>query len=435
MNAAEVIRKKRDGEVLTASEIRSFIQGYISGEVADYQMSALLMAIFLRGMSTAETLALTLTMRDSGNVLDLSSIGGKKIGKHSTGGVGDKTSLIIAPLAAACGVLVPKITGRALGHSGGTLDKLESIPGFNSSPTGAQALAQLRKVGAVIMGQTADLAPADKRMYALRDVTATVESVPLITASILSKKLAEDIDGLVLDVKTGSGAFMPSRKAAGRLARSIVDICRATKTRVAALITDMEGPLGCAVGNALEVREAIEVLQGRGATDLRNLSILLSAYMLRMSGVTRSLPQAMRLAGRAIQSGSAFTRFRRIVEAQGGNPETIDEPNRLPKANHVEEFRSRETGYLQHADARLLGLASNALGAGRQKVTDSVDPAVGLWMRKKPGDRVEVGEPLCDIHWNERHRLKEAEALIESAFRVGRTRPRPRPLVHAVLEG
>src|SRR2546425_2268229 len=317
ISAREVIQKKRDRQTLTPQEISSFLRGYMSSQIADYQVAAWLMAVYLNGMTLEETRTLTREMRDSGTVLDLSSIAGKKVDKHSTGGVGDKTSLLVAPIAAACGVTVPMITGRALGHTGGTLDKLQSIPGFNPKPSPAEIVKILKSTGAVLMGQTEDLAPADRKIYALRDVTATVESIPLITASILSKKLAERIDGLVIDVKAGSGAFMPTLKKASALAQSIVDVCRSMKTKIVVLITDMEQPLGRAVGNALEIRECIEFLNGKTPEDLETVSITLAAHMIRLSGRTRSVEQASKLAYEAVYKGQAAKRFREIIRAQG----------------------------------------------------------------------------------------------------------------------
>src|SRR5213593_2722035 len=324
MTAREVIQKKRDRGELTRDEIASFVRGYMSSEIADYQVSAWLMAIYLNGMTNQETLALTRVMRDSGRVVDLSSIAGKKIDKHSTGGVGDKTSLLVAPVAAACGVAVPMISGRALGNTGGTLDKLESIPGFNPSPSARQIIKILKDTGAALMGQTDDLAPADRRIYALRDVTGTVESIPLITASILSKKLAEGIDGLVMDVKAGSGAFMPNLKMASALARSIVDTCRSMRTKIVVLITDMEQPLGRAVGNALEIRECIEFLHGRTPEDLETVTIALAAHMIHLGGQARSLDHASKLAYEAVSKGEAARRFRQIIRAQGGDERVLD---------------------------------------------------------------------------------------------------------------
>ncbi len=407
----------------------------MSSQIADYQVAAWLMAVYLNGMTTDETLTLTREMRDSGTVLNLSSIPGKKIDKHSTGGVGDKTSMMVAPIAAACGVTVPMITGRALGHTGGTLDKLESIPGFNAKPSPERVSEILRSTGAVIMGQTDDLAPADRQIYALRDVTATVESIPLITASILSKKLAEGIDGLVMDVKTGSGAFMSTSKAATNLSRSIVDVCRAMKTKIVVLITDMEQPLGRAIGNALEIRECIEFLHGRTPEDLETVTIALAAHMIRLGGQARSLDHASKLAYEAVSKGEAAKRFRQIIRAQGGDERVMDNPDLLPRAVHTQDFRAKKSGFVARCDAKRLGLASNALGAGRYRVEDPIDPAVGIYLDKKVGDRVVKGDVLCRIHWNDEQRLPQAVELIEEAYEI-KNKPSPRrPLIHAVLKG
>lgn len=435
MTPRDVIQKKRDKGTLTDDEIASFIRGYMSSQVADYHVTAWLMAVYFNGMTPAETLALTREMRDSGRVLDLSSIARKKVDKHSTGGVGDKTSMIVAPIVAACGVVVPMITGRGLGHTGGTLDKLQSIPGFDPQPSPDKIVRILTSIGAVIMGQTDDLAPADRRIYALRDVTGTIESIPLITASILSKKLAEGIDGLVMDVKTGSGAFMPTVKSATALAKSIVDVCRAMKTKIVVMITDMEQPLGRAIGNSLEIRECIEFLNGKTPKDLETVSIALASQMIRLGGRARTVEQASKLAYEAVSKGAAAKRFREIIKAQGGDERVMDDPALLPRATHVQEFRAKSSGYLTRCDAKLLGLAANALGAGRNRVDDVIDPAVGLYVEKKLGDRVARDEALCQIHWNNEKRLRDGLALIEQAFEI-KTRPaRGRPLIHAILEG
>ncbi len=431
----DIIQKKRDGGTLTREEIGAFIRGYMASEIADYHVSAWLMAVYLNGMTIQETLALMREMRDSGEILNLSSIKGRKVDKHSTGGVGDKTSIMLAPIVASCGLTVPMITGRGLAHTGGTLDKLQSIPGFDPRPSPDRIRAILRKTGAVIMGQTDDLAPADRRIYALRDVTGTVESIPLITASILSKKLAEDIDGLVMDVKTGSGAFMPTLKLASELARSIVEVCRAMKTKIAVVISDMEQPLGRAIGNALEIRECIEFLNGGGPEDLEKLTIAVAAHMIRLGGRARTLKQAEHMASETVSRGEAAKRFRAILREQGGDERVMDNPDLLPRASHVEEFRARATGFVTRCDAKLLGQASNALGAGRNRVDDVIDPAVGLYLEKKLCDRVVKGEILCRIHWNNEKRLQAALPLIEQSYEI-RTKPeRKRPLIHTVLEG
>src|SRR6266702_7173979 len=431
----DIIQKKRDGCNLTAGEIAAFIRGYMSSEIADYHVSAWLMAVYLNGMTIEETLALTREMRGSGRGLDLSSIKSKKIDKHSTGGVGDKTSMIVAPIAAACGVTVPMITGRALGHTGGTLDKLESIPGFNPKPSPGKIIEILKSTGAAIMGQTDDLAPADRRIYALRDATATVESIPLITSSILSKKLAEGIDGLVMDVKTGSGAFMPTLKAATSLSRSIVDVCRAMKTKVVVLITDTEQPLGRAIGNAMEIRECIEFLNGQAPEDLETVTTALAAHMIRLGGQARSLDHASKLAYQSVARGEAAQRFRKIIRAQGGDERVVDNPDLLPRAANTTGFRAKTSGFVTRCDAKFLGLASNALGAGRHRVEDHVDLAVGIYLDKKLGDRVVKGEVLCRIHWNDERRFTGAVPLIEQAYQIESKPPRRRSLIHAVLKG
>jgi len=433
MTPQDVIRKKRDGHPLTEDEIRFFIRGYLEGKITDYHMSAFLMAVYFNGMTAGETFAWTREMRDSGTLLDLSSIPGKKVDKHSTGGVGDKTSLIIAPVAAACGVTVPMITGRALGHTGGTLDKLESIPGFKTTPSPKRVIDILKRAGAVLMGQTDELAPVDRRMYALRDVTATVESIPLITASILSKKLAEGIDGLIMDVKTGAGAFLPMLKSAAALASSIADVCRKMKVKIVVAITDMEQPLGRAIGNALEVRECIEFLNGSAPEDLEMLSIALSGHMIRLGGRARTVDQALKMAHEAVSNGEAARRFREIIRFQGGDSRVVDDPGILPRAAHIHKFCAAAGGFVARCDARLLGLAANALGAGRNRVDDSIDPAVGIYLEKKLTDRVAHGETLCEIHWNDRSRLDEAMPMIKRAYDIQSRPPRPRPLIHAVL--
>ena len=433
--ALEVIQKKRNRQRLSPQEIASFIRGYMSSEIADYQVAAWLMAVYLNGMTPAETLALTRAMRDSGTALDLTEIPGKKIDKHSTGGVGDKTSMMVASIAAACGVTVPMITGRALGHTGGTLDKLESIPGFNARPSPGAVLEILKSTGAVIMGQTDNLAPADRRIYALRDVTSTVESIPLITASILSKKLAEGIDGLVMDVKTGSGAFMPTLKLAKALSQSIVDVCRAMKTKIVVLITDMEQPLGRTIGNSLEIAECIEFLNGQTPEDLETVTLSLAAHMIHLAGQARSIDHASKLAYEAVSKGEAATRFRQIIIAQGGDPSVMDNPDLLPRAAHVHNLSATKSGFVTRCDAKLLGLASSVLGAGRDRVDDPIDLAVGIHLNKKLGDRVVKGDVLCRIHWNDDKRLANALPMIEQAFEIKPRPPRRRPLIHAVLKG
>jgi pyrimidine-nucleoside phosphorylase len=435
MNPKEIIQKKRDGSILTEEEIGYFIRAYTSSAIADYHAAALLMAIYFQGMTSTEAFAMTRTMRSSGEVLDLSSIPAKKVDKHSTGGVGDKTSLIVAPIAAACGLIVPMITGRALGHTGGTLDKLASIPGFRARLSKEDVLALLLKNKAVLMGQTDMLARADRKLYALRDAIATVESIPLITSSILSKKLAEDLDGLVLDVKTGAGALMPSKDASLELAKSLVSVCRKMKVEVVAVISDMDQPLGRAVGNALEVKECIDCLNGKGPEDLTALSVTLAGEMIRMAGLAQTQREGARIAQEALSSGKAMLSFIDIVNGQGGDIRIIEFPDRLPKSLVVTAVQAKRDGVIVRADAKLIGLACGELGASRVRLDDPVDPGVGVYLHKKIGDRVERGETLCDIHWSDETRLRNATPMIEEAFEIGARSPRRKPLIHEIIRG
>src|SRR5882672_228588 len=383
MRAVDIILSKRDGRSLSRDEIRFFVDGVTSGTLPDYQASALLMAILLRGMTAEETAWLTDAMVHSGVRVDLSEIPGVKVDKHSTGGVGDKTSLTLAPLAAACGVPVPMMSGRGLGHTGGTLDKLEAIPGFRVNLSLAEMKAALAKVGCAMIGQTAQIAPADKKLYALRDVTGTVESIPLISASIMSKKIAEGIDGLVLDVKTGSGAFMKTEADSRRLAESLVSIGNASGVKTEAVISAMDSPLGRAVGNALEVIECLEVLKGKGPADLIEVSIELTARMLVLGQVARDRVDADRQARLAITSGAGLERFRQIIEIQGGDPKVVDDYERLPHVADRHLVSAARDGYVAAIDAELVGRASVALGAGRDRVEDAIDPAVGIMVIAK----------------------------------------------------
>ncbi|RUL89799.1 thymidine phosphorylase [Tautonia sociabilis] len=420
MRAVDLIRRKREGGRLEPPEIRWLVQGLLSGEVPDYQWTALLMAVLWRGMDAEETEALTASMMRSGEVVDLSMIPGRKIDKHSTGGVGDKTSLILAPIAAACGVPVPMVSGRGLGHTGGTLDKLESIPGFRIDLDLAGYRRVLADCGVVLIGQTSEIAPADKRLYALRDATATVESIPLITASILSKKLAEGIDGLVLDVKTGDGAFMERLDDARALAESMCRIGRGLGKEIVALITRMDQPLGRAVGNAVEVAECVRVLRGEGPDDLRDLSIALASEMLVLGGVAASREEARELCFRSISNGLALDRFRRVIEAQGGDPRVVDDLTLLPVPTLLRDVPSPRKGVVTAARARPIGRAAMLLGAGRARAEDGIDHAVGVLLHKKVGDRVAEGEPLCTVLANaEGPALDRALAEIASAFEVG----------------
>jgi pyrimidine-nucleoside phosphorylase len=423
MRAADVIRKKRDGGALAADEIGAMVAGLATGEVADYQWSALLMAVLWRGMDAGETAALTEAMMRSGVVVDLSGIPGPKVDKHSTGGVGDKTSLVVAPVAAAAGVVVPMVSGRGLGHTGGTLDKLESIPGFRVDLDLDRYRAVLAECGLVMVGQTDEIAPADRALYALRDATATVESIPLITASILSKKLAEGIDGLVLDVKTGGGAFMTTLDDARALAHSMVSIGRGLGKSTRALITRMDEPLGLAVGNAVEVAECLDCLKGAGPADLRGLCVELAAEMVVTAGLADSLDRARAVCLRTLDDGSALERFRRMVEAQGGNSRVVDDPGMLPSAREAVVIEAPRSGYVTALAARPIGTASMLLGAGRARVDSAIDPAVGVVLAKKPGDRVGAGEPLCTLLVNGGPGVAPAREMVLGAFEIGEAPP------------
>ncbi|SIO65402.1 thymidine phosphorylase [Singulisphaera sp. GP187] len=429
MRAVDIIRKKRDGHALSVPEIGWMVAGLVSGEVADYQWSALLMAIVWRGMDATETTALTDAMMRSGSVVDLSATPGLKVDKHSTGGVGDKTSLILAPIAAAAGVLVPMVSGRGLGHTGGTLDKLESIPGFNVHLDLERYKQVLEECGLVLIGQTAEIAPADKHLYALRDATATVESIPLLASSIMSKKLAEGIDGLVLDVKTGNGAFLERLEDSRTLAETMCAIGRSLGKRIRAVISRMDQPLGCAVGNALEVVESIACLRGEGPSDLVNLSVELAAEMVVLAEQAATLAEARALCHRTIADGSALARFRKLVAVQGGDPRAVDDPGRLPKAQRLVEVLSPRSGYVQSLAAWPIGQATMLLGAGRARVDSVVDPAVGLVLDKKVGDPVEAGERLGTVHVNDESRLAQAVAMIHDAVTIGDLRLEPDSLI------
>jgi pyrimidine-nucleoside phosphorylase/thymidine phosphorylase len=433
--AIEVIRKKRDGQVLSAEEIESFIRGYTNSEIPDYQASAWLMTVVLRGMTREETAALTNSMLHSGEILDLSDFAAAKVDKHSTGGVGDKTSLVLAPVAAAGGLVVPMISGRGLGHTGGTLDKLESIPGFNVHLPVPSFRQVLQRCGCAMIGQTAEIAPADRKFYALRDVTGTVESPYLICASIMSKKMAEGIDALVLDVKTGSGAFMKKEEDAVFLAELMVETGERMGKKVVALITDMDQPLGSFVGNSLEVMEALDVLRGRSSPDLWQLCIELSGWMFYLGGISPDLEQGRERARKLIASGAALKTFETMIELQGGDPGVVDDPKRLPRAAHTSKALSPKAGYVTSMDCEAVGAASVILGGGREKKEDSIDPSVGLVLHKKVGDPVEKGDALCSIHYNQESRARRAEEMILQSYRIGDAAPaKARALVRRVID-
>jgi pyrimidine-nucleoside phosphorylase len=419
MRAVDIIRKKRDGEELTAAEIGWMVSGIARGDVPSYQWSALLMAIYMMGMGEHETAALTEAMMRSGSVVGLGAIPGPKIDKHSTGGVGDKTSLILVPIAAAAGVPVPMVSGRGLGHTGGTLDKLESIPGFRVDLDLIRYRQVLEECGLVMIGQTAEIAPADKALYALRDATATVESIPLIVASIMSKKLAEGIDGLVLDVKTGNGAFMVEEEDSVHLATAMCEIGRNMGKKMVALITRMDQPLGRAVGNAVEVIECVECLRGGGPADLVDLSIELAAEMVLMAEKAGSLEEARSVCRAVVADGSALGRFRAMVAAQGGDTGFLEDPSLLPSPRKRLALVARRDGRVRSLAARPVGHATMLLGAGRARVDSTVDHAVGVILHKKLGDPVRQGEALCTLLVNDESRLQEASELIAGAYAIG----------------
>lgn len=425
----EVIKAKRDGKTLDPAELRSFLADYTTGTIPDYQMSAFLMAVFFRGLADDELAAWTDAMLRSGEVVDLSDIPGAKVDKHSTGGVGDKVSICLAPLVAACGVRVPMISGRGLGHTGGTLDKLESIPGFKVDLSIDEYRRLVRTVGSCLIGQTATLVPADKKLYALRDVTATVECIPLIASSIMSKKLAEGIDALVLDVKVGSGAFMKGVDDARRLARTMVKIGAQMNRRVVALLTDMDQPLGNAIGNANEVAEAIEILKGRGPEDLRDLTLALGAEMLFLAGLYKQSEDAKPRLLAAINSGAALAKMKEIVSAQGGDAGAIDDASRLPTAKARIDVSAPKDGFVVGFDCEGIGRAAVRLGAGRQRLDSRVDPAVGFVLLKKRGDRIRRGEPWVQIHFNDSAAIDEVTLRLNRSITIATAKAGQQPLV------
>lgn len=428
-NILSILAAKRDGLALPEPWIRWLIDAYVAEQVPDYQMAAFAMAVLLNGMNAQETVALTLAMRDSGKRAHLRDDGRPKLDKHSTGGVGDKVSICLAPLLAACGARVPMISGRSLGHTGGTLDKLEAIPGFNVTQPLHQFERIVQSEGLALIGQTQDLAPADRKLYALRDVTATVESIPLITASILSKKLAEDLDVLVMDIKVGHGAFMKNKRQARELAHSIIRVGKLAGLKVRALLTRMDAPLGRAIGNALETREAIDLLKGQAPEDLRECTFALASTLLCASNLARTDRDARHQLTQAIQNGSALEKLRRVIQAQGGDPSVIDHPNRLPTAPIQLPIKATRTGYIQKLDALQLGQIAQRLGAGRTKTTDQVDPAVGIYLHKKPGEKVHQGEPLAELHARTQATARQEQQPLLDAYTIKPTKPRIPKLV------
>jgi pyrimidine-nucleoside phosphorylase len=433
MRAVDIIAKKRDGLELSREEIEFFIDGFTRGDILDYQASAWAMAVVLRGMTPRETFDLTRAMIASGETLDLSRVAGYPVDKHSTGGVGDKTTLVVQPIVAAAGVPLGKMSGRGLGFSGGTLDKMESIPGFRVDLTSEEFLAQVRKIGLVLCGQTANLAPADGKLYALRDVTGTVPSIPLIASSVMSKKIAGGAQGLVLDVKVGTGAFMHSVKDGARLARLMVDLGRRAGMTVVALISDMNQPLGYAVGNAIELREAIDTLHGGGPQDFREHCLVVAGHLLRLGGEAATQPEARRLAAEMLETGKALEKFRQLVRAQGGDERYVTEPDRLPKASIRKTVPSPRQGYLSEINALEVGLAAVVLGAGREKKGQSIDHAVGVVVHHKVGDRVSKGEPLFTVHANDRKKAETAVDRVLMAHAFSRSKVEPLPLFYRTI--
>ena len=436
MTVVDLIERKRNGGQLTPEEWRGLMRAYAADEVPDYQMSAMAMAILFRGMDDAEIEALTTAMLESGRRLDLSHLTIPRVDKHSTGGVGDKVSIILAPLVAACGVAIPMMSGRGLGHTGGTLDKLEAIPGFNTRLSLEETVAQVEQIGVAMIGQTAEIAPADRKFYALRDATATVEAIPLIAASIMSKKLAEGLNGLVLDVKTGAGAFMPTLEDALRLARTMIALGERRGCHTVALLTDMDAPLGVACGNALEVEESIASLRGWGPADLMEVTMALGAEMLLVAKLARHEIEAREKLAHALTSGAALEKFREIVRVQGGDPRVVDDPRGvLPQASLQRMIRAAGEGFVQRVEPRAVGKAIINLGGGRTKVTDAVDPAVGVMVHLRPGARVTTGTLLATIHARDEATCAAAEDAVRGAIVLGETAPAPRPLVSHRVSG
>jgi pyrimidine-nucleoside phosphorylase len=433
MRAYDLILAKRNGAALSRDELADLVGGYVRGEVPDYQMSAFLMAVYFRGMTAAETADLTMVMARSGRMVDLSAIPGVKVDKHSTGGVGDKTSIVVVPLVASLGIPVAKMSGRGLGHTGGTLDKLETIPGFRAE-TGAEVfLDQVRRIGCAIVGQTADLVPADKKLYALRDVTATVDSVPLIASSIMSKKIAGGADAVVLDVKTGRGAFMRDAEGAERLARAMIEIGEALGRRMAAVISDMDQPLGRAVGNALEVQEAIETLHGRGPDDLRELCLAVAAKMAVFGGAAADAAAARALLEQALASGGAARKLAAMVAAQGGDAGVVGEPGRLPRAPVVLDVTASASGWIRAVDALEVGAVAASLGAGRARKEDEIDPAVGVVLARKVGDEVRAGDVIARVHARTAAAANVTAGRVRAACAIGPERAEPPGIVRMVL--
>ncbi|MEW6189649.1 MAG: pyrimidine-nucleoside phosphorylase [Actinomycetota bacterium] len=433
MRAYDIIARKRDGLRLSAEEIDFMVRGFVEGLISDYQMSAFLMAAYIKGLNEEETINLTRSMIASGRCVDLSSVKGIKVDKHSTGGVGDTTTLILAPLVAAAGVPVAKMSGRALGHTGGTLDKLESIPGFNVNLSKEQFIGQVNRIGVAIAGATADIVPADKKIYALRDVTATVSSIPLIASSVMGKKIAGGADAIVLDVKTGSGAFMETLSESRKLAEMLVTIGHKMGRQTVAIISDMDQPLGFAVGNALEVKEAIDTLKGKGPPDLAELCFTLGSYMLVLAGIVSKPEEGRALLKDTLSTGKALDKFGQLIEAQRGDPDVLSDQGILPRSSMVEDYLAGKEGYILSMDAKKIGEAVMELGAGRETKESAVDLSVGLVLYRKVGDRVEFGEPIVKIHANHYGKLQKAISILKEAIIISDERPQPRPLIYDII--
>ncbi|MDO4745920.1 MAG: pyrimidine-nucleoside phosphorylase [Bacillota bacterium] len=434
MNIVDLITKKRNGNVLTEEEIRHLVMGYTEGDIPDYQMSSFLMAVYFNGMDKEETVALTKIMRDSGDVIDLSGIEGIKVDKHSTGGVGDKTTLIVGPVAAACGVPIAKMSGRGLGFTGGTIDKLEAIPGYKTSLTREEFMNQVNDKGIAVIGQTGRIAPADKKIYALRDVTATVENLSLITSSIMSKKLAAGSDAILLDVKCGSGAFMKTQEDAEELAQLMVEIGKSDGKDTMAVVTDMEQPLGCAIGNTLEVEEAIDVLKNKGPEDITELSVTLAGIMIYMGNKAESVEEGMQKARTALEDGSALSSFRDMVSGQGGDPAIIEDHTLMPQSEFCIELTAWENGYIAALDAMKFGLASQHTGAGRERKEDDIDLSAGILLLKKRGDAVAEGEVICKLYGNNEEKLKKALEEIRIAIIISSEKPENTKLIKKIIK-
>ena len=433
MRFYDLIIKKRDGQELTQKEINFMIKEYCEDRIPDYQMSAMLMAIYFQGMNIDEIKYLTMAMVHSGKIIDLSSIPGIKVDKHSTGGVGDTTTLALAPMVAAAGVPVAKMSGRGLGHTGGTIDKLESIKGFKTELSLNKFIDIVKKVGASIISPTSDLAPADKKLYALRDFTGTIDSIPLIVSSIMSKKLAAGADAIVLDVTTGSGAFMQEYKDALKLGKIMVDIGLEFGKETVAVVSNMDEPLGFAIGNSLEVKEAIEVLKNRGPEDLRNLCLVLGAYMLKLGGAAKNFEEGRNKLEKIVKEGKAINKFKEMIAAQGGNLEIIDNPELLPLAKYSTKIKAEISGYVQKIDSRLVGESAMLLGAGREKKESEIDLSVGIILKKKVGSKVNINQDLAEVYYNDSEKLKEAKNKLFSSFVIGDNKPKKLPLILATI--